>query len=163
MSEVGSRATKGSTPSLKVSMSSKREAPTVFTVGYEGRDVCDLVTLLRSHHVELLVDVRMTPISRKRGFSKTSLSTALEDAGIAYLHDRRLGNPKENRPAYRAGEQVAQRRYLKHVARDGGEALAHLSAMVSRSITALLCVEREASTCHRSALAEHLGAQIISL
>ncbi|SEM69999.1 DUF488 domain-containing protein [Nonomuraea pusilla] len=49
---------------------------------------------------ELLVDVRLTPISRKRGFSKTALATALAAAGIACRHMRALGNPKWNRAGF---------------------------------------------------------------
>jgi uncharacterized protein (DUF488 family) len=136
---------------------------TVYTVGYEGRDVADLIALLRTHRVETLVDVRLTPISRKAGFSKTALSSALADAGITYLHERRLGNPKENRPAYRAGEKTAQRRYLAHLLQNGGDAVARLSDIVTTSATALLCVEREPSICHRSAVADQLGVSVVSL
>ncbi|WTY53947.1 DUF488 domain-containing protein [Micromonospora sp. NBC_01412] len=42
----------------------------------------------------------MTPISRKRGFSKSALSQALATQGIVYEHRRELGNPKENRPGF---------------------------------------------------------------
>jgi uncharacterized protein (DUF488 family) len=135
----------------------------VFTIGYEGRDLADLVSLLSDHSVETLVDVRLTPISRKPGFSKTALSAALGDAGIIYIHERRLGNPKENRPAYRAGEKVAQRRYRSHLTTVGAEALTWLTATVSESVTALLCVERESTACHRSAIADQLGVPTVSL
>jgi uncharacterized protein (DUF488 family) len=135
----------------------------VFTVGYEGRDIESFVTLLSDHRVETLVDVRLTPISRKPGFSKTALSAALEDAGITYVHERRLGNPKDNRPAYRAGEKLAQRRYLRHITDGGAEAVAWLAETVAHSVTALLCVERESTSCHRSAIAEHLGLPTVSL
>jgi hypothetical protein len=69
-------------------------------VGYEGLSVDQLVASLKAEGIELLVDVRLTPLSRKPGLSKRALSAALTAAGIRYVHDRRLGNPKENRSAY---------------------------------------------------------------
>ena len=69
-------------------------------IGYEGCDLAEFIERLRLSSVTLLVDVRLNPISRKRGFSKTALSGALADAGIAYDHMRSLGNPKWNRPGF---------------------------------------------------------------
>ena len=62
-------------------------------IGYEGLSVDQLVARLQADGIEVLVDVRMTPLSRKPGFSKRALSEALSAAGIRYVHDRRLGNP----------------------------------------------------------------------
>lgn len=149
--------------SARTSPRLKADPLTVYTVGYEGRDVADLIALLSTHRVETLVDVRLTPISRKAGFSKAALSSALADAGITYLHERGLGNPKENRPAYRAGEKTARCRYLAHLLQNGGDAVARLSDIVATSATALLCVERESSICHRSAVADQLGVAVVSL
>jgi uncharacterized protein (DUF488 family) len=159
----GSNVMPGKPRSARTSPRMKADPLTVYTVGYEGRDVADLIALLSTHRVETLVDVRLTPISRKAGFSKTALSSALADAGITYLHERELGNPKENRPAYRAGEKTARRRYLAHLLQNGGDAVARLSDIVATSATALLCVERESSICHRSAVADQLGVAVVSL
>ena len=57
-------------------------SPQVVSVGYEGRSVEELVQVLRAEDVAVLVDIRLTPISRKRGLSKTALTRALRDAGI---------------------------------------------------------------------------------
>src|SRR6478609_1630184 len=69
-------------------------------IGYEGLTVDALVSRLRLRGVTTLVDVRLNAISRKRGFSKKALGTALEQAGIAYLHRPALGNERDNRPGY---------------------------------------------------------------
>jgi uncharacterized protein (DUF488 family) len=55
---------------------------TLFTVGYEGSNPSDLFASLQDNGVTLLIDVRDVPISRKPGFSKTSLSLGLDVAGI---------------------------------------------------------------------------------
>ncbi|HKS47966.1 MAG TPA: DUF488 domain-containing protein, partial [Amycolatopsis sp.] len=77
----------------------------VFGVGYEGREVAGFVADLAGRRVTRLVDVRLTPISRKRGFSKTALRDALAEVNITYDHRRELGNPKANRSAF-AGPEV---------------------------------------------------------
>ena len=66
---------------------------TLFTVGYEGSKPSDLFASLQDNGVTLLIDVRDVPISRKPGFSKTSLSQGLDVAGIRYLHLKGLGDP----------------------------------------------------------------------
>lgn len=73
--------------------------------GIEYRDtdastLDSLIERLRAEGVEVLVDIRLNAISRKAGYSKRALAAAVEAAGIRYVHDPRLGNPKENRAAY---------------------------------------------------------------
>ena len=58
---------------------------------------------------------------------------------------------------------VRKRRYLAHLLQNGGDAVARLSDIVATSATALLCVERESSICHRSAVADQLGVAVVSL
>jgi uncharacterized protein (DUF488 family) len=72
---------------------------TLFTVGYEGSKPSDLFASLQDNGITLLIDVREVPISRKPGFSKTSLSLGLDVAGIRYLHLKGLGDPKPGRVA----------------------------------------------------------------
>jgi uncharacterized protein (DUF488 family) len=141
----------------------ERPAPKVFTVGYEGRDLAELVALLRNHGICLLIDVRLNAISRRRGFSKTALSQALADAGIAYVHERGLGNPKENRAGYRLGQQAAHRQYTRHLESHGAEAVSRVTDLAQTTRIALLCVEREPACCHRTAVATSLGASVVSL
>ena len=46
----------------------------LYTIGYKGRAADAFVEYLVGSGVEVLVDVRELPVSRKRGFSKTTLS-----------------------------------------------------------------------------------------
>jgi uncharacterized protein (DUF488 family) len=128
----------------------------LFSVGYEGRSIEELVDVLRSHGVELLVDVRLNAISRRPGFSKRALAAALGAVDIDYLHERSLGNPPENRQNFRAGQEFARQRYIRRMRREGRDALARLADEVRERPTALLCVEREDISCHRTCIAEHL-------
>lgn len=69
-------------------------------VGYQGHTLKDLVAQLKALRVTRAIDVRLTPLSREPGMSKTTLSTALGDVGIAYEHRRELGNPKADRAGF---------------------------------------------------------------
>ena len=68
--------------------------------GYEGRDVQALIDFAQQVNATVVVDVRLTPISRRYGFSKRRLSDALATAWVAYLHLPALGNPRDNRPGF---------------------------------------------------------------
>src|SRR5665647_729111 len=70
--------------------------------GYAGHSVDDLVAFAQTRGVHAVVDVRLNPVSRKRGFSKRLLAAALEDAGLAYVHLPALGNPRDNRDGFAA-------------------------------------------------------------
>ena len=71
----------------------KKQAKALLTIGYEGLDLDHFIKFLTSNKVDVLVDVREVPISRKRGFSKSRLSQALAKKGISYEHIKALGSP----------------------------------------------------------------------
>lgn len=134
--------------------------PTLVSIGYEGRDAAALIEELRAQQVQVLVDVRLTPISRKPGLSKTALRGALEQAGIGYIHFRELGNPKDNRDGYRRGEEASRDRYreiLRGPAADA--ALKHVYELLDGGVVALLCFERDHSQCHRDLVVDALMAE----
>ena len=140
----------------------------VVSVGYERRSIEDFVETLSSSGVDLLVDVRLNPISRKRGFSKTALTRALDDVGIAYRHERSLGNPRENRDPFRLGHQSARDRYVWHLQNGASTVYRSVISLAQDSRVALLCYEREHSECHRSCIlemaqSEHPGLSIVTL
>lgn len=131
-------------------MHRKAPDPVIVSVGYQDRSIDDFVRLLTSHGVATLLDVRLNPISRKKGFSKTALREALDVVGIEYIHHRPLGNPKDNRDGYRAGLPSARSRYVEHLADVGEDAMDDLVERASGGRVAVMCYEREHGECHRS-------------
>src|SRR5579862_3054691 len=77
---------------------------TLFTIGYEQTPAKSVLDELEQAGVKLLVDVRAVASSRRPGFSKSQLAAGLDERGIAYVHLRGLGTPKEGRLAARAGD-----------------------------------------------------------
>ena len=138
------------------------------SVGYEGRTVDDLLILLQTHNVSVLVDVRLTPISRKKGFSKKALSEILAAAGIEYLHARGLGYPKDNREPFRQGLSSARERYIHHLRNSASTIYAEVVRLTRSNRIALLCYERDTRACHRSCILdsareEHPDLRILEL
>ncbi|MFD6679060.1 DUF488 domain-containing protein [Micromonospora parva] len=133
--------------------SAVRDGAGVLGVGYEGRSIDEFVAGLAHMGVTRLVDVRMTPISRKRGFSKSALCQALAAHGIVYEHRRELGNPKENRPGFGGNPEELQSARAVYASRlHHAESLAALDALAEtaqRELVALLCFEADESRCHR--------------
>ena len=65
----------------------------LLTIGYEGRAIDEFIARLKQFNISRLIDVREIPLSRKPGFSKTSLRERLEDEKIEYVHIKALGSP----------------------------------------------------------------------
>src|SRR6201992_1542267 len=80
------------------------KAKKLFTIGYEQTPPKAVLDELENAGVKLLVDVRAVASSRRPGFSKSQLAAGLDERGIAYLHLRGLGTPKEGREAARSGQ-----------------------------------------------------------
>ena len=133
----------------------------VFTIGYEQTTVSELMAALQAAGVELVVDVRELPLSRRPGFSKTALSGALQEAGIAYEHLKALGTPKEGRDAAKKGDRVTlERVYAGRLELPEAQAAAAiLLDRIDERPTALLCYEREPKDCHRTLLLEAIAAE----
>ena len=134
----------------------------LISVGYEGRTADELVQQLIANDVGVLIDVRLTPLSRKHGLSKRQLSAALAEAGIGYEHHRALGNPRDNRLGFRAGDTASLARFRDDVlsTEDAERSLSHLMELLDCGVVALLCFERDHASCHRHLVAAQLGARV---
>jgi uncharacterized protein (DUF488 family) len=70
---------------------------TIKTIGYEGTTIERFIAALQHASIDVLIDVRDLPLSRKKGFSKTSLSRPLANADIEHVHLEGLGDPQDGR------------------------------------------------------------------
>jgi uncharacterized protein (DUF488 family) len=137
-------------------------------VGYEGRDAELLIADLRSWNVALLVDVRLNPISRKKGLSKSALSKALEAHGIQYLHAPELGNLKDNREGYSElgtpTGQAARQNFADRITAPAAQAtLDSIAHRAQTEFIALMCFEADERHCHRREVLTEVRARIDSL
>lgn len=127
----------------------------VVTIGYDGRTPEELASELKRRRVRVVVDVRLTPMSRKPGMSKRRLAETVEAAGMSYVHLPALGMPRDNRDAFHRRDPAAIERMRQrlHTA-EADRALDEVITDADRGRVALLCIERDPSICHRRLVAE---------
>ena len=133
---------------------------TIYTIGYEKRNIQDYIEMLKGAKVETLIDVRETAWSYKTDFCKTKLSKGLADAGIAYVHMRELGNPKKFRQTQSSSGTVLKKykSYLNQT-QSGLATLQNIiliSSFLKENIC-LTCFERDHRSCHRSIITEQIS------
>jgi len=132
--------------------------PTIWTIGYEKTTQDALIAALQGSGVEVLADIRALPLSRRPGFSKSSLAAGARVGGIQYRHFKSLGTPAEGRAAARRHDHAALARIYAGQLElpEALAAMAELRELAAGKKVALLCYEREAAECHRSLLIEAL-------
>lgn len=139
----------------------------IVSVGYEGLDLEAFLDTLDAHAVRAVADVRLNPLSRKTGFSKTRLSAALQDRGVAYRHFRDLGNPKDNRDEFRKGAPDALKRFSQVLESDAGHtSLRELIQTAESQRVAVMCFEHNHCNCHRKMIIDRIqefGAMTVTL
>lgn len=127
---------------------------TLYTVGYEGLSIDAFLSIIKSHKIKRLIDIRRRPISRKPGFSRTILSHSLNAVGIDYTHIVALGTPDDIRQ-----ELKQQKDYEVFFDKMDGyimtqrSALKEALALALEQPSALLCFERNPEECHRLVVA----------
>lgn len=140
---------------------------TIFTIGYEGATMADFLATLRKAGVERVIDVRALPLSRRPGFSKSSLAAELKAVGIDYVHLKPLGTPKPGRDAAKKGDRATlEAVYAGQLELPEAQAAAaRMRELAAEIPSVLLCFERDPHLCHRTLLleAEGQGAEVIDL
>lgn len=133
--------------------------PGLCTIGYEGRTLENYLNRLLQNGVTLLCDVRRNPLSRKYGFSKTTLSKACVGVGIRYEHLPELGIASEERRELntQADYDALFAEYERRSLPQQGAALAKIRSWVEAGErVALTCFEKLPQQCHRHCVAEAL-------
>jgi uncharacterized protein (DUF488 family) len=128
--------------------------PPVVSIGYEGRTPAEFVEQLLARHVTKVIDVRELPLSRRKGFSKTSLSAKLKSAGIAYQHLRVAGNPHRH---LKADTERCLALYAAHLKKHPEVVELVGNELMQSGRVAVLCFERAHESCHRSRLLDAIG------
>lgn len=132
-------------------------------IGYEGKTLEGLISLLRLRGVTTLVDVRLNAISRKRGFSKKALAAGLHEAGIDYVHLPALGNARDNRAGYSevgsASAEESRSRYRSSLGESAAsDALQEIAQIAQAGTVAVFCFEDDERHCHREQVLDELRA-----
>ena len=127
------------------------------TIGYQGKTVDEFIGQLENFRVSILIDVREIPISRKKGFSKTSLSQHLREHDIEYVHLGELGSPRALRHKLRKDNDYDYffTEYSRHI-KSHMQIIEALCKTISDHICCIMCYEKLPGYCHRSIVAEEI-------
>jgi uncharacterized protein (DUF488 family) len=131
---------------------------TIHTIGHSTRSVDVFVELLKAHRIELLVDVRRWPASRRHPqFQREALSRFLQDSRIDYLWRGDLGGfrkpaPESPNTAWRVG---AFRAYADFMLTDEfATIMDDMEKRADEQRIAIMCAEAVPWRCHRQLLAD---------
>jgi uncharacterized protein (DUF488 family) len=140
----------------------RRHRTVVLTVGHSTRRQDDFIALLQAHAVKQLADVRTIPRSRHNPqFNRDRIASALQGAGIRYVHMKALGglrHPRSN--SLNTGWRNASfRGYADYMqTREFAQGLRRLMKMAKTKRTAIMCAEAVPWRCHRSLIGDALLA-----
>lgn len=140
----------------------------LYTFGYEGLDIDAFVARVRAAGIKTILDVRELPLSRKKGFSKSSFSAALTQAGVAYLHAPALGCPRDIRDRYKADGnwRAYTKAFLAYIDTQVA-ATRELVKLSKATSVCLVCFEADYTMCHRTYVAraarKHGGLPVFHL
>ena len=140
------------------------DAPgTLWTIGHSTREWEAFVGMLHDARIEVLVDVRRFPGSRRNPhFSGDTMARTLPDAGIRFvpmvdLGGRRRPLPDSHNDAWRNTSFRGYADYMETA--PWQEARDALAALASRERVAVMCAEAMWWQCHRSLIADDFKAR----
>ena len=132
----------------------------IWTIGHSTRDLGKFIAMLRSFQIELVVDIRSFPGSRRYPhFNKEALAISLPKTGIDYIHLPDLGGRRKplndsNNTGWRL---AAFRGYADYMETDAFEkGIKNLELLASKKRVAYMCSEAVWWRCHRSLIADAL-------
>jgi uncharacterized protein (DUF488 family) len=135
---------------------------TIWTIGHSTRSGEEFIKILAAHEIQLLVDVRSFPGSRRYPqFNRSALSDSLAAAGIAYKHEPRLGGRRTPRADSHntAWRNASFRAYADHMeTEEFRNGVKDLLQLVREARTAVMCAEALWWRCHRSLISDYLKA-----
>ncbi len=136
---------------------------TLYTIGHSTRTLEELVSALKAHGIETLVDIRAFPISRRLPhFNREALERSLSEHGIRYIWMRALGGYRKatgKDSPHTALRNASFRNYADYTLTPEFEhAMDELIQIASASRTAYMCAERVYFRCHRMIVSDWLVA-----
>jgi uncharacterized protein (DUF488 family) len=132
------------------------EKSVLYTIGYQGRTLGQLIGRLTRNDVRTLLDIRQSARSRRPEFNGSRIAAAVERAGITYRHVPELGSSRKLRKQLYLTNDFDRFAgfYLAYVRRWRMSELQDLARTAQREgSVAILCYESDHEACHRSIVA----------
>ena len=142
----------------------------IWTVGHSTRTAAEFRSLILGHAIELVVDVRRFPGSRRfPHFGAGALGEDLSGAGVDYVRIPALGGRRRPIPtsANMGWRHPAFRGYADYLAtEDFADGLFELLTLANELRTAVMCAELLWWRCHRRLIADvlvSLGIEVLHI
>lgn len=136
---------------------------TIYTIGHSTRAIDEFLELLSEFEIEVLVDVRRYPGSRKfPHFNQEALQETIENNGMEYHHIEGLGG---RRKVHKDSKNTrwrldSFRGYADYMETDEfAEGVQLLQDIALQKTTAYMCSEAVWWSCHRSMISDDLKAK----
>lgn len=132
----------------------------LWTVGHSTRPIAEFIELLQAHGIQLLVDVRTIPYSRRNPqFNTDTLADSLVKASLQHQHLPALGGRRRSRPdsvnlGWRSAGFRGYADYMQTA--PFWQSLEELMKLATATTTAIMCAEAVPWRCHRSLIADAL-------
>jgi len=142
----------------------------VCTIGHSTRPIDEFASLLKTHSIQRVVDVRTAPRSlRNPQFNQNALAQSLQSEGIGYTHMPELGGLRHALPdspnmGWRNETFRGYADYMQTAEFAAG--LARLIETARGERIAVLCAEAVPWRCHRSLIADALtvrGVEVLHI
>ena len=140
--------------------------PPVFTIGHSTRTIPEFVDLLRHGPVELVIDIRTIPRSRRNPqYNEDALGAELQPYQLSYARIAALGGLRGRSPdvppeVNAFWENKSFHNYADYALSDTfGAGLAELFELSGERRCAIMCAEAVWWRCHRRIVADYLLAR----
>ena len=135
----------------------------LYTIGHSTRALDELLSALKAHGIETLVDIRAFPRSRRLPhFNRESLAHTLPERGVRYQWMKALGGYRKATTTdspHTALRKASFRNYADYtLTPEFEQAAGELLQIAAVSRTAYMCAERVYFRCHRMIVSDWLLA-----
>ena len=132
----------------------------IWTIGHSTRTQEYFIKILQSFSIEVLVDIRTYPGSRRYPhFNKENLEIILPANNIEYIHLKSLGGRRQSKPDSKntTWKNAGFRGYADYMeTHEFKNAIQQLEAIALKQRTAYMCSEAVWWSCHRSMVSDYL-------
>lgn len=132
----------------------------IYTIGHSTHSLEEFLNLLKTYKIELLVDIRRHPGSRRYPhFNKEEFEKSLNQNGFEYLHIESLGGRRKKQPdskndAWRLESFQGYADYME--TEEFKISIEKLKVLAESKRTAIMCAEAVWWSCHRSLISDYL-------
>lgn len=134
--------------------------PSILTIGHSTRTIEDFTSLLQAHGVQLIVDIRTAPRSKRNPqFNEDTLQASLKKSGIDYVRLKELGGLRHPRKDSQnmGWRNLSFRGFADYMQTPEFETgIKELIRLAQGRSVAIMCAEALPWRCHRSLVADAL-------